>query len=148
MPPIEIAPFGDQAIIGADNGMPMAPGLFVNAEIDGRTIDNVVKIPRSALRGVDQVYVGDGPEGRLEIRTVDVAFSSDDGAFLRSGVEPGELAIVSPIQAAFDGMSIEVVERMPDGSLESRTPRKKAGGDEDEASDAPQVAGETEGATQ
>ena len=126
-----IAELEDPYGAGADNGMPMAPGLFVNAEIDGRTIDNVVKIPRSALRGVDQVYVGDGPEGRLEIRTVDVAFSSDDGAFLRSGVEPGELAIVSPIQAAFDGMNVTVMERQPDGTIKTYEPTEDTSDDKE-----------------
>ena len=62
-------------------------------------------------------------------------------------MEDGEYAIVSPIQAAFDGMSIQVVERMPDGSLEERTPRKMTTDDEDEEN-AAQVAGESEGATQ
>lgn len=135
-------PYGD----GADEGVPMAPGLFVNAAIEGRLIQNVVRVPRAALRGVDEVYIGDGPAGKLHIRDVDVAFSNEDGAYVRSGVEPGELAVVSPIQAAFEGMSIQVVERMPDGSLIPRTPRK-AGGDE-AAETSTLVSGEVDGATQ
>ena len=123
----------------------MAPGLFVNAFIEGRTLDDVVRVPRAALRGVNEVFIGDGPAGRLHIRTVDVAFSSDDGAYVRSGVEDGELAIVSPIQAAFDGMNIQVVERMPDGSLVPRTPRSTG---EDEDDTATLAAGEIEGANQ
>ncbi|QYI99446.1 efflux RND transporter periplasmic adaptor subunit [Thalassovita mediterranea] len=144
-----IAELEDPYGTGADDGVPMAPGLFVDAEIDGRRLENVVRVPRSALRGVDQVFIGDGPEGKLHIRTVDVVYSTDDGAFVASGVEDGELAVVSPIQAAFDGMSIQVVERMPDGSLVPRTPRKSSA-DENEEEDtaAAQVAGETEGATQ
>lgn len=135
-------PYGE----GADNGVPMAPGLFVNAAIDGRALEGVVRIPRAALRGVDEVFVGDGPAGKLDIRTVDVAFSNDDGAFLHSGVDAGELAIVSPIQAAFDGMNIQVVERMPDGSLVPRTPRDS--GDDEGEDTATLAAGELEGATQ
>ncbi|MCZ4297577.1 efflux RND transporter periplasmic adaptor subunit [Henriciella marina] len=142
-----IAELDDPYGTGSDDGVPMAPGLFVNAEIDGRRIENVVRIPRSALRGVDQVFIGDGPEGRLEIRTVNVVYSTDDGAFVSTGVEDGELAVVSPIQAAFDGMSIQVVERMPDGSLVPRTPRKSSSDDAEEEA-AAQVAGETEGAIQ
>lgn len=144
-----IAELDDPYGTGSDDGVPMAPGLFVNAEIDGRRIENVVRIPRSALRGVDQVFIGDGPEGRLEIRTVNVVYSTDNGAFVSSGVEDGELAVVSPIQAAFDGMSIQVVERMPDGSLVPRTPRKSKSDDaEEEDTAAAQVAGETEGTVQ
>ncbi|MEE2879573.1 MAG: efflux RND transporter periplasmic adaptor subunit [Pseudomonadota bacterium] len=136
-------PYGE----GSDDGVPMAPGLFVNATIDGRSIENVVRVPRAALRGVDEVFIGDGPAGELHIRKVDVAFSNEEGAFLRSGVEPGELAIVSPIQAAFEGMNIQVVERMPDGSLEPRTPRK-TDSDEEEQPTSTLVSGEVDGAAQ
>ncbi|MEQ8558702.1 MAG: efflux RND transporter periplasmic adaptor subunit [Henriciella sp.] len=141
-----IAELEDPYGAGADDGVPMAPGLFVNAAIEGRSIENVVRIPRSALRGVNQVYVGDGPAGKLEIRSVEVAFSDDDGAYLNSGVEAGELAIVSPIQAAFDGMNIQVVERMPDGSLVPRTPR--SGSDEETEETSALAAGNIEGANQ
>lgn len=135
-------PYGE----GADDGVPMAPGLFVNATIEGRLIQNVVRVPRAALRGVNEVYIGDGPAGKLRIREVDVAFSNEDGAYVRSGVEPGELAIVSPIQAAFEGMNIQVVERMPDGSLIPRTPRKS--GEDEAAETSTLVSGEVDGATQ
>lgn len=134
-------PFGE----GSDNGVPMAPGLFVNATIKGRSVENVVRVPRAALRGVNQVFIGDGPAGKLDIRTVNVLMSHDDGAYLEEGVQPGELAIISPIQAAFDGMNIQVVERMPDGTLELRTPRDAPVVEDDTAALA---AGEFEGATQ
>ena len=55
----------------------------------------------------------------MSIRKVDVIYSSDDGAYLSSGVAAGELAIVSPIQAAFDGMRVKILERMPDGTIVS-----------------------------
>jgi RND family efflux transporter MFP subunit len=139
-----IAELDDPYGTGADDGAPMAPGLFVDAVINGRQVENLVRIPRAALRGTDQVFIGNGPAGKLDIRTVQVAYSDDDGAYLSSGVSEGDLAVVSPIQAAFDGMSIQVVERMPDGSLEPRTPRNSPA---DEGEDA-QLAGETEGAAQ
>lgn len=135
-------PYGE----GADEGAPMAPGLFVNARIEGKLIEDVVRVPRAALRGVNEVYIGDGPAGKLDIRTVNVLYSDDSGAYLREGVEPGELAIISPIQAAFDGMSISVVERMPDGSLVPRTPRKTSGGEEGDT--ATLASGDVEGATE
>lgn len=144
-----IAELEDPYGIGSDDGVPMAPGLFVDAEIDGRRMENVVRVPRSALRGVDQVFIGDGPEGKLHIRTVNVVYSTDEGAYVASGVEDGELAVVSPIQAAFDGMSIQVVERMPDGELVPRTPRTMTSEEaEEEDTAAAQVAGDTEGANQ
>ncbi|WP_084397669.1 efflux RND transporter periplasmic adaptor subunit [Henriciella aquimarina] len=140
-----IAELGDPYGEGADDGVPMAPGLFVNASIQGRAVENVVRVPRAALRGVNEIFIGDGPAGKLDIRTVNVLYSTDDGAYVDAGVEPGELAIVSPIQAAFDGMSIQVVERMPDGTLVSRTPK---GGAADATGEASLASGELDGASQ
>lgn len=114
-----IAELRDPYGTGADNGVPMAPGLFVNAMIQGGTLDSVLIAPRSALRGDDEVYIGNPKEGTMSIRKVDVIYSSDDGAYLSSGVAAGELAIVSPIQAAFDGMRVKILERMPDGTIVS-----------------------------
>ncbi|MEO1015911.1 MAG: efflux RND transporter periplasmic adaptor subunit [Pseudomonadota bacterium] len=106
---------------GADDGAPMAPGLFVSAEVQGATIEDIIWAPRSALRGTDRLFVGDLDESVLRIRQVDLIYSDESGAYLRSGVEPGELAIVSPIQAAFDGMRIEILERAEDGTIINRS---------------------------
>lgn len=114
-------PFG----AGADDGAPMAPGLFVNAHISGATLENVMIAPRASLRGDDRLFIGDPKSGKLSIRTVDVAYSDRDGAYVRSGVEPGDLAITSPIQAAFDGMNITVLERLPDGTVKVHGEQKK-----------------------
>lgn len=110
---------------GADDGAPMAPGLFVNARIEGAKLDNVLIAPRASLRGDNRLFIGDAKNGKLSIRPVDVAYSDRTGAYLRSGVEPGELAITSPIQAAFDGMSITVLERLPDGTVKVHGEKKK-----------------------
>lgn len=113
-------PFGK----GADNGAPMAPGLFVNAQIQGRSLDQVLIAPRSALRGEDKLYIGDPESGKLSIRTVDVVFSDRNGAYFHVGAEAGELAITSPIQAPFDGMSLTVMQRMEDGTVKVLNPPK------------------------
>ncbi|MEM1151661.1 MAG: efflux RND transporter periplasmic adaptor subunit, partial [Pseudomonadota bacterium] len=92
-------PYGE----GADNGVPMAPGLFVNAEIKGSTLQDIMIVPREGLRSGDKVFIGKPKAGLLEIRDVDLIYSDVDGAYVSAGVAEGELAVVSPIQAAFDG---------------------------------------------
>jgi|GEM_PF-211473 len=57
-------PFGK----GADGDTPLAPGLFVNALIEGRVLNNIVRAPRSALRGLDTVYVINETEEEIEDR--------------------------------------------------------------------------------
>ena len=48
--------------------LPLAAGLFVEASITGHSVRDVVVLPRSALRGTDQVLIVDiGPaEGRAK----------------------------------------------------------------------------------
>ena len=57
-------PFGK----GADGNTPLAPGLFVNAIIEGRVLNDIVRAPRSALRGLDTVYVINEREEEIEDR--------------------------------------------------------------------------------
>jgi RND family efflux transporter MFP subunit len=115
-------PFGK----GADNGAPMAPGLFVNAEIQGRSLDRVLVAPRAALRTEDELFIGDPKSGKLSIRKVDVQFSDRDGAYFHEGAKAGELAITSPVQAPFDGMALTILQRMEDGSVKVHNPPKPA----------------------
>lgn len=116
---------------GADNGAPMAPGLFVNAVIEGKTIPDVLIAPRAALRGDDRIFIGNADEGTLSIRTVDLIYSDTHGAYVRSGIEPGEFAITSPIQAAFDGMNVTVMERQPDGTIKTYEPTEDTSDDKE-----------------
>ena len=44
---------------------------------------------------------------------------------MRSGIDEGELAIVSPVQAPFDGMSITVMERLEDGTVKVYDPEDR-----------------------
>lgn len=138
-------PYGE----GADDGVPMAPGLFVNATIEGELVPDVKLAPRAALRGEDEVYIGHPEAGILEIRTVDVAFTNEVGAYLLGGVDAGELAIVSPIQAAFDGMKVRVIERLPDGSTINHEPADGGGTEPVTGEDAAsELAGNGEGTAQ
>ncbi|WP_353255430.1 efflux RND transporter periplasmic adaptor subunit [Hyphomonas sp.] len=138
-------PFGK----GADNGAPMAPGLFVTAEIQGRSLDRVFVAPRSALRGDDQLFIGDPKTGKLSIRTVDIEHSDKDGAYFHVGAKAGELAVISPVQAPFDGMNLTVMQRMEDGTVKVHNPPKPAKADgKDEKVAKAETGKDSEGAAQ
>ena len=126
-------PYGE----GSDDGAPMAPGLFVNADISGTKIEDLLVAPRSAIRGGENIFIGDPEAGELRIYEVDLVFSSPDGAWLRRpDVSPGDLAITSPIRGSNDGMSITILQRMEDGSIKNHNEAAKA----DETDDTTGVA--------
>jgi len=88
---------------------PLAVGMFVEAEIYGKTAANVFVLPRIVLRGADQVLVVDN-ENRLRFRTVDILRTESDQVIIRSGLEAGERVGISIVEAAVDGMTVRVLE--------------------------------------
>ncbi len=86
---------------------PLSVGLFVSAEISGETFDDVVVLPRVALRGRSQVYVVDA-ENRLRFRTVEVLREVDDQVYIKGGLEQGERVCISPLETAVDEMPVRL----------------------------------------
>lgn len=86
----------------ADNGTPLAIGLFVDAKIKGKPYDNAFVVPRKAIYGRDTLYIiGQGDV--LEERTVTIVSSDRDTVTVSEGVAPGDRIVVSPLRGARDG---------------------------------------------
>ncbi|NDG92458.1 MAG: efflux RND transporter periplasmic adaptor subunit [Gammaproteobacteria bacterium] len=88
---------------------PLPVGAFVNAEIEGITLENAFQLPRSALRQDNQVLVID-EESRLRFREVSIARYEQDRILIQSGLKEGDIVNISPIQAVVDGMEVSVTE--------------------------------------
>jgi len=86
----------------ADNGTPLAMGLFVNAVIQGKAIERAITLPRSALYGRNVIYVITQSD-TLQKREVNVVSSDRDTITITAGVEPGERVVTSPLRGADDG---------------------------------------------
>ena len=92
-----------------DGDMPMAPGLFVAADIEGRTLTDVLAIPAAGLRAGGRVFIMNDDD-LLEIRSVVVAHATASVAYLSSGVNEGDRIIVSPIRNPVAGMALSAIE--------------------------------------
>jgi len=86
---------------------PLAAGLFVKVEIQGRKLEAATVIPRSALRENNIVWVVD-ENGLLSFRPVEVARLFPDNVILKSGLREGEMIVTSPIKAVTDGMRVRI----------------------------------------
>ena len=100
-----VAQVNDPYGAGASNGMPLAVGMFVTADISAINPTIARVMPRLALRQKDQVYVVND-ENKLETRTVKVIATSKDKLFVSSGVVAGERVVISPVRSAVDGMVV------------------------------------------
>lgn len=91
-----------------DSDQPPLPiGLFVNAIIEGRWADDVVTLPRAALRNRNQVLVVD--DNRLHYRSVEVMRFEQDDVIIESGLDNGDVVNVSPLQTVIDGMRVNPI---------------------------------------
>ena len=86
---------------------PLAVGMFVEAEIQGRLVHDVVALPRAALRGEDQVLVVD-PESKLRFRRVNVVRLERERVLIDSGLKEGELVSLATLTTVVDGMKVQV----------------------------------------
>lgn len=86
---------------------PLAVGMFVEAEIQGRLMRDVVTLPRAALRGEDQVLVVD-PESKLRFRQVNVVRLERERVLIDSGLKEGELVSLATLTTVVDGMKVRV----------------------------------------
>jgi RND family efflux transporter MFP subunit len=83
---------------------PLAIGLFVRVAIQGRMLPEAVRIPRSALHQGNVVWIV--KDGRLRFRTVTVARVEPNAVLLESGLQDGEMVVVTALKAVTDNMVV------------------------------------------
>ena len=88
---------------------PLAVGLFVDVEIEGRLLQSAVVLPRLALREGNHVYVVDD-DNRLHSRAVEVLREDRDEVVITEGLSAGERVNLSPLRGAVDGMKVRVLD--------------------------------------
>jgi len=88
---------------------PLASGLFVKVDIQGGVLEDVVVIPRFAVRENDTVWVVEG-NGRLVFRKIDVAGFQGDQCLVQSGLNTGDLVVTSSMQTVTDGMAVQATD--------------------------------------
>ncbi|MFP8876360.1 MAG: efflux RND transporter periplasmic adaptor subunit [Myxococcota bacterium] len=88
---------------------PLAVGLFVDVEIEGRQLQSAVVLPRLALREGNRVYVVDDDD-RLRSRTVEVLREDRDEVVITAGLAAGERVSLSRLRGAVDGMAVRVLD--------------------------------------
>lgn len=93
----------------SDKGQPLAPGLFVDAEIQGMVLKDKVIIPRDGLRPSDKVYIVN-QDGKAESRDVTVLDSNPERAVLDSGVKDGEFVILSPLERSQISLNFKALD--------------------------------------
>lgn len=122
-----VAPYATGA---AEGNFPLAPGMFVDAEIAGYQMNDVIVLPRGGLRPENKIYVVDD-QGKATIRDAIVVDTDAQRAVVRSGVEAGELVIISPLEKSAITRSFKVLDSSDPDKILVEPPSVE----EDEATD-------------
>ncbi|MFT7667996.1 MAG: RND family efflux transporter MFP subunit [Planctomycetota bacterium] len=85
--------------------VPLALGMFVDGQISGHVLENVMQFPRSALRDGEQLYALD-QEDRLRFVPANVIRRERDRVILRAEIPEGTRVVVSPLEIVTNGMLV------------------------------------------
>lgn len=110
-------PYKLTAESGQESPLPM--GTFVAANIAGSKVANIIRVPRSALRGNDQLMFVDS-DNRLRIRNVDVLRADAEYAYLRSGAMAGDRISTTALESPINGMEVRTSDDPVDDDEEQR----------------------------
>jgi RND family efflux transporter MFP subunit len=90
-------------------GTPLPVGTFVSAQIQGAAIDGVIAVPRSALRGSNQLLFVDD-ENQIRIRTVNVVRADARQAYVAGDELLGERIAITGIDSPMNGMRVRTTD--------------------------------------
>lgn len=81
----------------------LLPGMFVNVQILGEELSDIISVPRGAMHDNDTIWVIDD-ENRLHIREVDILRRERDEVLIRSGLDANEKIVLTNLSGAAEGM--------------------------------------------
>ena len=98
------------------DGTPLPVGSFVTATIDGVKMDEIVRVPRTALRGSNQLIFVD-KESRLRIRDVEILRTDADYIYLSGAAVVGERVVMTALETPVNGMKVRTTDD-PESTVE------------------------------
>jgi len=103
-----VAQVDDPYDLKADNGHEeIRIGTFVNANIEGRLVENAVAIPRSALQGTNSINMVDR-ENKLQISKINVLYADSDFAYTLDELDSSQRIVLTKLEAPVVGMKLRV----------------------------------------
>ncbi|EMB18349.1 efflux RND transporter periplasmic adaptor subunit [Rhodopirellula europaea] len=93
---------------------PLILDTLIETQIEGKEINDVIRMPRDYVRDQDTVWVM--KEEQLEIRETQVVFRDAEYAYIREGIEEGEDIVTTTLATVADGVGLR---KITDDEVES-----------------------------
>lgn len=85
---------------------PLMIGSFVETRIEGKPLEDVIRVGREFLRQNDTVWVNEG--GKLRIRAVEVAFRDAQFAYLSAGLDADARVVTTNLATVIEGADLRL----------------------------------------
>jgi len=86
------------------DGPPLVLGTLLETQIEGRPIDDVVRLERDYVRENDTVWVM--TDGKLDIRETEIIFRDTEYAYIRDGLDDGEAVVTTTLATIAEGIPL------------------------------------------
>lgn len=86
--------------------LPLVEGMFCKIKIPGLTLENVIKLPRSAVGFENTVFVA--VKNRLKTVPVRIARMEGDSAFVESGISSGDDVVITRLVDPLENSLVEM----------------------------------------
>ena len=89
------------------NNHELRVGTFVKAEIQGKKLDDIIVIPRSAVTGANKVYLVD-MENKLDIVEIDTFYSDTENVYTKDTLDMTKKLVLTKLSTPIQGMTLRV----------------------------------------
>ena len=97
----------DAATAGGPGRLPLVEGMFCTVEIPGRTLKNVVRLPRQAVTYENKIYLANADK-RLKTVTVTVARREGEYVFVDQGLNAEDTVIVTRLVDPLENSLLDI----------------------------------------
>jgi len=100
----------------AEHKNELVPGFFVQAEIEGPTLVNVLLVPRASVQQNQLFVYKNGQAGKRDVQVTRVLRDQS----VVTGIQPGDVVITSNLDALYEGAAVRLASVPTAGSDQAR----------------------------
>ena len=106
------------SVLSSSEHQELRIGTFVNANIAGKTVADIVAIPRDALHGANKLYLVDD-ENKLHIQEISILRNDADFVYSHDSFADDYRLITTQMETPVEGMTLRVVGEQQEVSAET-----------------------------
>ena len=119
-----VAQINDPYKATATNKYPIKIGQYVNAQISGRELSNVLMIPNSTIYQGSYVYVVE--DGVLKRKDITIRWQNSQHSIIASGLEFGQQLVLTPLGQVSSGTAVSIKGQESASPMRPKTADKPA----------------------